>query len=646
MVTLCVSAQQPGAVQWQASAKPIGKGVYEVAITAFIRNGWYLYAAGDPQNGLECPKLTWSNAAIATAKSFQLSQAVVIRDPVFNSDQKVFVNGAAFRKDIVVKDSTVSNAELQVHAYASNKEEFIVIDTVLQVDFEGTSANLTASYRLKRSTVDISHPVNNCGEDNSHDQSLFTIFLLGFLGGLLALITPCVFPMIPVTVSFFMNRSPNRSGAVKNGLLYGLFIFLVYVLASVPFHLIKGIDKNVFNSIATNPVVNLAFFIIFVLFSLSFFGLFEISLPGGLATRADSKSGIGSLGGIFFMALTLAIVSFSCTGVILGVLMANVAANGPWALTMGLAGFGLALALPFALFAIFPNLLKRLPKSGSWLETVKKSLAFVELALAFKFLSNADLVEHWGLLKREVFIGIWILISMGLALYLFGPFQKRRAVQPVLQNADRVSEKKAWPKKIMALGMIVFTLLLTPGLTRSKYAGLQWLSGFAPPLSYSIYGEKNSDGKGLEADVINDYDKAVQLAKQQNKPLLIDFTGWACVNCRKMEEQVWSEKAVQEIISDRYILVSLYVDDRKKLPQGKQFTYWAASGEEKQIRTLGDKWATFQAENFNQVTQPLYVVLSPGEKLLNFPVGYTPDAEHYRQWLECGYDAFKKEAAN
>jgi thiol:disulfide interchange protein DsbD len=289
-----------------------------------------------------------------------------------------------------------------------------------------------------------------------------------------------------------------------------------------------------------------------------------------------------------------------------------------------MGGFGLALAVPFGLFAMFPQWLKKLPKSGGWLNTVKKTLAFVELALAIKFLSNADLVEHWGILKREVFIGLWILIAIGLTLYLFGAFDKKKLT--VLHVAGNSIKKQiAYGRILFGVVTGLFVLYLIPGVTHTKFANLKLLSGFPPPISYSIYGKKNVNG--LEPDVINDYNKAITLARQQNKPLLIDFTGWACVNCRKMEEQVWTESSVQQMIKDHYILVSLYVDDRKKLPDGK---------------TVGEKWATFQAENFKQVTQPLYVILSPDEKLMNHPVGYTPSGPQYTQWLECGLKAYKQ----
>ncbi len=293
---------------------------------------------------------------------------------------------------------------------------------------------------------------------------------------------------------------------------------------------------------------------------------------------------------------------------------------------MGMGGFGLALALPFALFALFPNWLNAMPKSGGWLTTVKVVLGFLELALAIKFLSNADLVKHWGILKRETFFAIWIIIGIALSLYLFG-----------LLRFKHEGPVKKLSKLRFAFGLFfaAFTIYLVPGLTNTKYANRALISGFPPPLSYSIYGKKSGAAKGVEANVLNDYEKALELSRQTGKPLLVDFTGWACVNCRKMEENVWTQPEVKEVIEKDFILVSLYVDDRQKLPEDQQFVYTNAQGEKKSIVTVGDKFATFQSENFRNASQPLYVMISPDEKLLTHPVGYTPDAADYLKWLKC-----------
>jgi thiol:disulfide interchange protein DsbD len=385
--------------------------------------------------------------------------------------------------------------------------------------------------------------------------------------------------------------------------MYGIFILLIYVVLSVPFHFVDSSNPEILNNISTNVWLNVFFFVIFLVFALSFFGLFEITMPGALANKTDSKANTGGLGGIFFMALTLALVSFSCTGPILGSLLAgSLSTNGgAMQLTMGMTGFGLALALPFGLFALFPSWLHSLPRSGGWLTSVKIVLGFLELALAVKFLSNADLVEHWGILKREVFFAVWILIGFFLVLYLFGIIRFRHEGQVKLT------------KLRIALGILflIFTLYLLPGVTKTKYANRSLISGFPPPLTYSIYGKDAF--KGVEANVINDYEKALELSKEQNKPILVDFTGWACVNCRKMEENVWPVPEVKEIIEKNFILVSLFVDDREKLPAEDQFVYTFADSSKKNIRTIGDKYATFQNVNFTSVSQPLYVIVSPRE---------------------------------
>ncbi len=282
-------------------------------------------------------------------------------------------------------------------------------------------------------------------------------------------------------------------------------------------------------------------------------------------------------------------------------------------------------------FAVFPNWLHAIPKSGGWLDTVKKVLAFVEVALAFKFLSNADLVMHWGFIKREIFFAIWIITSAGLTAYLFGILRLPHDYKGMKISAGR---------KVVGVIALAFTIYLLPGITNTQYANLQLLSGFPPPLNYSIYDGNDVMKKGLEANVINNYEKALQLAKEQHKPLLIDFTGWACVNCRKMEENVWTNPEVYTYIKTNFILVSLYVDDKEKLPITQQFTYTTKDGKEKDIVTVGDKWATFEAENFNQVTQPLYIILNNNEQVVNTPIGYTSSAKEYKAWLQCGLNTF------
>ena len=493
------------------------------------------------------------------------------------------------------------------------------------------------SQNLKLPGIDLAHPVNSCGGtgvESGKTKGLWNIFFLGFLGGLIALLTPCVFPMIPLTVSFFTKHSANKKKGILNATLYGFFIFLIYTLLSLPFYFLDSLNPEILNNISTNVWLNIFFFIVFIVFALSFFGVFEITLPGSLANSVDRKASTGSLLGIFFMALTLALVSFSCTGPILGSLLAGSLSNqgGAFQLTCGMAGFGLALALPFALFALFPNLLHSLPKSGGWLNSIKIVLGFLEIALAVKFLSNADLVEHWGILKREVFLLIWIITGILLVLYLFGIIRFKH---------DSPSARPGLVRILAGLFFLLFTIYLIPGIFKTKYANRTLISGFPPPLSYSIYGNKLVELCGLEANIRNDFQKARQMAIKENKPILIDFTGWACVNCRKMEENVWTDPVVKALIEKKFILVSLYVDDRKTLPTDQQFIYTTHEGFKRSIKTVGDQFATFQSENFVNASQPLYVILSPDGKLLTLPIGYTPNVREYAAWLQCGLDGFK-----
>jgi len=622
LTTVTTQAQSPVTVT--AKAVLVNDSSYTIKANIEIKEGWHVYGANP--DGLNAPELS---SKIETAK-FQNKASFSIK-PTQEKDilfTKAFVFNKPFEltQNIIIGGFQPDSLQLLMVLNVAKADSFLSLEIPLSVAL--ANGKKVAGFQILLSASATEAPSDACGAataTTNSSSSPWELLLLGFLGGLIALITPCVFPMIPVTVSFFTKRSKTRKQGIKNGLLYGVSIFLIYVLASLPFHILGNVQPEIFNSISTNPWLNIIFFIIFVFFSISFFGFFEISLPSGIANKADSKSGLGSLAGIFFMAITLAIVSFSCTGPILGTLLVGSLQGGAWALTYGMAGFGLALALPFTLFAIFPQWLQSLPKSGGWLDTVKKVLAFLELALAFKFLSNADLVQHWGLLKREVFLGIWAIISISLALYLIGK---------LLLPHDVKGEKISSGRKIGAILAFAFGLILIIGMAPKNTYLLKFLSGFPPPTHYSVFSDKN-EAHGLQANVVNDYEKALQLSKQENKPILIDFTGWACVNCRKMEENVWTDPAVMGFIQNNFILVSLYVDDKALLPVDKRFTYTTKTGDKKEITSIGDLWATFQAENFNQSSQPLYVVMSPDQKLLSNPVGYTPNATEYLNWLQC-----------
>ena len=627
-------SQDSTAFKWTVESKKIGDHKYQLKFIVIPQQGWQLYAPDQMISDVPAAELLFADSSIKVTRPFQSTGvANEVKSEVFNATYRIYEKETEFLFDIDIP-GTVPAALIGTMNYTYGKgQEFYPLNAYsFVVPLEG---GVVVESGMKLEHVDLKNPVSPCGGTGAEgSRSLWRIFILGILGGLLGLIMPCTFPMIPLTVSFFTKQSQDRRKGIMNAFLYGFFIFFIYVLLSLPFYFLGASNSDILNNISTNAWLNIFFAIVFFVFALSFFGLFEISLPGSMMSKVDSKSSLGSVGGIFFMALTLAIVSFSCTGPILGTLLVGALNEdgGAVQLTVAMAGFGLALGLPFGLFALFPRWLSSLPRSGSWMNTVKIVFAFIELALMIKFLSNADLVMHWGILKREVFFGIWILIGLCVVLYLFGILKFSHDPPPKKLSIGRVAA---------ALLFLAFTIYLIPGLTNTASANRALISGFPPPLTYSVYGSEHSRGKGVEADVVNDYKAAIQLAKKEGKPLLIDFTGWACVNCRKMEENVWVKPEVRKLIEENYILVSLYVDDRKVLPASEQLLFTSSDGSQKSIRTVGDKYATFQSENFKNASQPLYVILSADEKLLTLPVGYTPSVKDYAEWLRCGLRGVK-----
>lgn len=631
------TAQDTG-LQWRTSVEALNDNQWKVTLHSAIPDGWHVYMA-DEVEGLQGLKLTPPDPSVTFQPLQWITQPTEIKDAIFEKNMQVFTGEIKASALLQIKGEAPPSLLLQVQYEMANKENFLPQDQKLQLVLKEGSGEATGkTTRLLIPSIQLDAPRQNCDAASAasapdSESGLGHIFLLGFIGGLVALLTPCVFPMIPLTVSFFTKQSQNRKKGVFNAGMYGFFILLIYILLSLPFHFLDSLNPEILNSISTNVYLNVFFFLVFVFFALSFFGLFEITLPSSISNKADSKSGAGNMVGIFFMALTLALVSFSCTGPILGSLLAgSLSTNGgAMQLTSGMAGFGLALALPFAVFALFPNWLNSLPKSGGWLTTVKIVLGFLELGLAFKFLSNADLVMHWGLLKREIFIGIWVVIGIGLTLYLFGILKFKHEYL-----------KKPLPKLRISFGVItaLFTLYLMPGLTNTPYANLSLISGFPPPLYYSIYQKDNNCIYGL--DCTDDYEEGIRKAKATGKAVLLDFTGYACVNCRRMEENVWTRPEVLSLMKEKFVVVSLYVDDKKKLPLAEQFTYTTRDGMERDIKTVGDKWAVFETENFRNNAQPLYAILNSDEELMNEPVGYTPDVAAYLNWLRCGLEAAEK----
>jgi len=633
-------------VTWEASVQQQSDQMYQLRVTANIKENWHLPSQKPLPEG-EIGPIPTEFEYETQGKNISLigetlePEGITKRDPIFDIMLTYFKEKAVFKQKIKLENP---DQKLITHINFSicDDEKCLPVDTQsFSIDFNTLSVQ---PYSKKADQEDI-QAVNELqipldqsnfkSLDNSEDQSNLSIFFLGFLGGLIALFTPCVFPMIPLTVSFFTKGAKTRKIGLINAILYTAFIFLIYFLLSLPFHLLDSVNPEFLNNISTNTTLNIIFFLIFSAFAFSFFGYYEITLPSSWSSRLDEKAtNIGGIVGIFLMALTLAIVSFSCTGPILGSLLGGSLSTdgGATLLSLGMSGFGLALALPFGLFALFPNWLNALPKSGGWMNTLKVVLGFIELGLAFKFLSNADLVEHWGILKREIFIAIWILVVLGLVLYLFGKIK-------FPHDPQKVSLKP--PRLIFGIVFGVFLIYLIPGLTNTSYANLKLLSGFPPPLFYSIYEKDTKGPLGLKA--YNDFQKGVEVARENNKPILLDFTGLACVNCRKMEEQVWSKPEIYELIKEDYVLISLYVDDDAKLPEEKQFIYEKPEGGSKSIETVGSKWATFQTVNFKNNSQPYYVLMTSDYKLLQTPIGYEPDPQKFKEFLEAGLRNYKQE---
>lgn len=497
------------------------------------------------------------------------------------------------------------------------------------------------------------HPIGQCedevGQNINNNVDVETmpwwqIFLFGFGGGLIALLTPCVLPMIPMTVSLFSKGSSgkmDRKTGIKNGLLFGASIIVIYVTIGMAFTLSFG--ATALNELSTNWIMNLIFFTLFTFFAFSFLGYYEIQLPSAWVNRADQASSKGGLLGIFFGAFSIALVSFSCTGPIIGALLVTAVSTGdllnPF---VGMFGFSLALALPFMLFAIFPAWIQSLPKSGGWMNNMKVVLGFIELALGLKFLSTADLTQHWGIMPYELFIGLWLLIMILTSAYLFGfihfPHDNKNAVV-------------GGGRKILGVLAAVLALSLAYGFTinpqTDAFRTPFWLSGLAPSACYSYIhpcdqGEAIGDFKFSDhcppgtKNCFDDYDEALRYANYVNKPILIDFTGYGCVNCRRMEENVWIDTTVNNLINNEYVLVSLYVDDREDLPQRLK------SVDGRTLRKVGDKWSTFQRVNFKELSQPLYVLVTPDEKVLNTPRAYTPDIPTYTGFLQCGLSTFEE----
>ncbi|WP_271393294.1 protein-disulfide reductase DsbD family protein [Aequorivita sinensis] len=680
-----VQSQILDPVKWSTSVKKISETEYDLISKATIEGGWHLYSQVVPEGGPLPTVFTFEeNNAYKTIGKVKEGKGVTELDPVFDMIITFFSNTATFtqRVQLTGDKGTTVKGEVEfmvcddtrclppnyvdlIFKIPDPKKDSDSVITAVDTD-DSKSDDVKEEEKnveeIVPSTTDFLENVTTTdtiqGAAKTSDSSkaaveqtkkqeskgLWTIFVVAFLFGFTALLTPCVFPMIPMTVSFFTKQSKSRAAGIKNAIIYGIAIIVIYVFLGAIVTWFFGADA--LNALSTNVWFNFFFFILLVIFALSFLGAFEIMLPNSWANKVDRQADRGGIIGIFFMALALAIVSFSCTGPIIGTLLVEAASKGGIAPFVGMFGFSLALAMPFALFAAFPGWMNSLPKSGGWLNTVKVFLGFLELALAFKFLSNADLVLQLHWLEREVFLAIWIAVFGALTLYLFGKFQL-----PHDSPIDKLSVGR------LSIGLIVaaFTIYLIPGLWG---APLKLISGFPPPMQYSEspygvgYTKLGSGGSATTAEfpegahlgphdilAFHDYETGLAYAKKVGKPVLVDFTGHACVNCRKMEERVWSEPKILKLLNNDVVLISLYVDDKRPLPEGEKYIS-EISG--KELKYIGQKWSEFQILRYKANAQPFYVLMDHNEENLIDPVGYTPDIEEYYDWLQNGVGAFDK----
>ena len=645
-------------VTWRFGVSPTDDpGTYHLTATASVADGWNIYSQDSDAGGPIPTTFAFDAAAGYTLVDgiAEVGKRKTAFDEVFGVEvAKLFGPEVRFEQTVAVTDpGAVVTGYLEYMACDQTQCLPPADVTFTFVPAQGI-ARLGALDPATLPTTaggdpNSRYPIDNSGEGAtcsaadaealavSEGDGLRVIFLLGFAGGLLALLTPCVFPMIPLTVSFFTGRGKDRKRGFRRALLYGASIIVIYVGLGLLITSLFGADA--LNAFSTDPWVNIAFGVLFVVFALSFFGLFEITLPSSWANKTDAAADQGGLLGIFFMAFTLSLVSFSCTGPIIGSLLVETAAGGgatvfgriPTAPLVGMLGFSTALALPFTLFALFPSALSSLPKSGSWMNTVKVTLGVLEIAFAMKFFSTADLILGTKWMPYELFLAIWVACALGLGAYY-------------LYNARPAAVTRGVPRWSTS-GLIMGTLAL--GLGAYFALGFRYdaqtrafdtpnlASGLAPPPGHSYVYEKDCP---RDFDCFKDYDEGLAYAQEVDKPILLDFTGHGCVNCRRMEDQVWGEEGVYERIKEDYVLISLYVDEREELAEP-----FVSDFSDRRLRTVGSKWADFQARYFNKNSQPYYVLLTPEQEVLNQPVAYTPEVEEYAAFLECGLSRFREQ---
>ena len=627
-----LNAQDIEPVEWQYDVNKINDTEYNISFSASILEGWKLYSQFSPNEGALPTSFSFINniSGFEASELFNEDDYIVGFDNVFKMDLYYYENEANFNQNVKLLDKDLNQIKVEID-YSSCDDELCIFrnetfNVVLDNSIIATeSENVTLEDVRRYNALELDLDKSSYNSANLIERSnYFEIFIFGLIAGFLALLTPCVFPMIPLTVSYFIDESKLRYSGAISASLYGGFIVLIYILLSIPFHVFDSLNPNILNTISTNVYVNLTFFVVFILFAISFFGYFDIVIPSNIVSGSEKKSEKGGIIGIFFMSLTLALVSFSCTGPILGSLLAgslSSAQSGATQLTYGMFGFGVALALPFTLLAFYPKYLSLIPKSGIWLKKLKICLGFIELALAFKFLSNADLVEGWGILKRETFILIWFVIFLSMSLYLFG---------------SNFGKLKFNHKNISGWVFLLFSIFLLSGLYDSKNVRL--LSGILPPEFYSIEEKQSECPLGLNC--FKNYDEGKVYAIDNNKIILLDFTGWACANCRRMEENVWSKPKIYELLDNNYVIISLYVDDRTELSDIEKFKYINKSGRIQYVNNIGRRWSLFQQINFNNASQPYYVSMLPSGKILSEPIQFTSD-EKFQNWLEISIEESK-----
>ena len=674
---ILVNAQLFSPAKWSSSVKEVGQNEFEIEVTGKIDKGWHLYSMKHPDGGIGIPASASFKPA-ANAKlvggAREVGKRIDKYSQIFEQDEKYYENQVKFVQKVKVSGDKPVNVSYTIEfqmcdaerclppdetsgtikltpsakveetkeeakpADATEAKDTVAVTEITQDSVQEDSTAIVSATQDTIKKVDDSLLADNEKKDNG----LLKIFSLGFLGGLAALLMPCIFPMIPLTVSMFTKQSKSKGEGVGKAFIYGLSIIVIYVALGLLATVIFG--PSVLNEMSTNPWVNLAFFAIFIVFAISFFGAFELTLPSKWVNAADKGADKGGLIGIFFMAFTLALVSFSCTGPIIGSLLVQATQGGNYySLIVGMFGFSLALAIPFTLFAMFPGWLNSMPKSGGWLNTIKVSLGFIELAFALKFLSNADLVWQMNWLPREIFLAFWIAIFIFLGLYLLGKFRL---------ELDSPVQTIGVPRMLFALVSITFAVYMIPGLWGGP---LKLLSGLTPPMTYSEAPRGFHEGVGggqatAKFDDPNmvagphgipafkDFDQAAVYATKVGKPMLLDFTGHACANCRKVEERVWSDERVKKILAEDVVLVSLYVDEAKELPEDQK-VFSKALG--RNLKTVGNKWTSFEIEHFNANAQPYYILVDKDLNRFSKPLEAELDVEVYLKWLQDGIAKYK-----